>query len=790
MSKQVISSTKITKSYQVSNTSQNYNKNQKNINKEFKESFPQSQYQKEFYQQITGQTPPSLVPINNPEYAMNMASGQRIVNQADLYQNNIANNLDSSLGTIQNRSSNNHSVCTCNKWKTDTNSTFNRTMQTGEGYCTCDDAKENSFACTCNKRNTNQMLNNTLSSNEQNIFIQDGNSNLDYCTCDEKEKKIFSTTNSDYNENIQNVLTDEEINMNNICTCGQNHRNTFDSSSSKKSTLINNQNKMQYSTNIMTTSNNEYPVQTTDYEEKNIKRTDIKKVINEEINIEVIRKQVREKIKKELKEENEEVVTWNGENYVQVIERLQYLTAPPPGLSVQFLNDMMIKRTINRNPIQVLIPIPDNYIQRQGIFQYIAEKKEEIEEERNINEDLCPENVDLLNISHAYSIPVPSFNNLEIEQQEMIIPGIPKPEKEIVQEEIVQQPEIIPEQSKEPFIIENYSWDINASERMWSGVMRPVRVNKLEIEVPTRPDWNNVLEEEYASNLDVIAPRKEKIVKPKKEIKPKVEKLKKEKKPKKEKPKKEEKKVEPEPEPEVEEVVEEVEEEQEQQEPEEEVEEIEEVVEVEDEIDQNLIQERKRRKEERERRKKEKEKRRKERELKLQKKKDPKRFRKNKFTLTFRQNLKRFKTIDIGDNEIITLKSEKRILEPIEKKREKVIEPSDKTDFILGGKGFDDSKYKWNPVPFNVLTMVIEKTKVESPLQNIQTDSMNMPAANKRRQNWNLVNNLSSESTINILSKQKILAEQRVGCVTTLGDSVVRNNWNEKMRQQKGLKLA
>ena len=538
MSKQVISSTKITKSYQVSNTSQNYNKNQKNTNKEFKESFPQSQYQKEFYQQITGQTPPSLVPINNPEYAMNMASGQRIVNQADLYQNNIANNLDSSLGTIQNRSSNNHSVCTCNKWKTDTNSTFNRTMQTGEGYCTCDDAKENSFACTCNKRNTNQMLNNTLSSNEQNIFIQDGNSNLDYCTCDEKEKKIFSTTNSDYNENIQNVLTDEEINMNNICTCGQNHRNTFDSSSSKKSTLINNQNKMQYSTNIMTTSNNEYPVQTTDYEEKNIKRTDIKKVINEEINIEVIRKQVREKIKKELKEENEEVVTWNGENYVQVIERLQYLTAPPPGLSVQFLNDMMIKRTINRNPIQVLIPIPDNYIQRQGIFQYIAEKKEEIEEERNINEDLCPENVDLLNISHAYSIPVPSFNNLEIEQQEMIIPGIPKPEKEIVQEEILQQPEIIPEQPKEPFIIENYSWDINASERMWSGVMRPVRVNKLEIEVPTRPDWNNVLEEEYASNLDVIAPRKEKIVKKKKKKK----KQKKKKNPKKKNQKKKKKK--------------------------------------------------------------------------------------------------------------------------------------------------------------------------------------------------------------------------------------------------------
>ena len=734
MSKQVISSTKITKSYQTSNISQNYNKNQKNINKEFKDSFPHSQNKKDFYQQITGQTPPSLVPINN-----------------------YANNLDSSLGTIQQRSSNNQSICTCNKWKTDTNNTYNKTTHTGEGYCTCDDT--NSFGCTCYKRNTNQILNNTLSSNEQNIFIQDGNSNIDFCTCDEKEKKIFSTTNSDYNENIQNVLTDEEINMNYICTCGKNHnRNTFDSSNSKKSQLINNQNKMIYSTNIMTTSNNEYPVQTTDSEEKIIRKTDIKKVIKEEINIEVIRKQVREKIKKELEEENEEVLTWNGENFVQVIERLQYLTAPPPGLSVQFLNDMMIKRTINRNPIQILIPIPDNYIQRQGIFQYIAEKKQEKEEERNINEDLCPENVDLLNISHAYSIRVPSFNNLEIEQQEMIIPGIPKPE--------IQQPEI---PVKEPFIVENYSWDINPSERMWSGVMRPVRVNKIEIEVPTRPDWNSILEEEYASNLDVKAPRKEKIVKPKKE-----------------KPKKEEKKAEPEQEPEVQEEVEE----EPEEEPEEEVEEIEEVVEVEDEVDQNINQERKRRKEERERRKKEKEKRRKERELKLQKKRDPKRFRKNKFTLTFKQNLKRFKTIDIGDNEIITLKAEKRILEPLTKKIEKIIAPSDKTNFILGGKGFDINKYKWNPVPFNALTFAIEKTKVESALQNIQTDRMNMPAANKRRQNWNLVNILSTESTINILTKQKILAEQRVGIVTTLGGSTVRKNWNDKMRQQKGLKLS
>ena len=61
----------------------------------------------------------------------------------------------------------------------------------------------------------------------------------------------------------------------------------------------------------------------------------------------------------------------------------------------------MIKRTIIIDPIHILIPIQDNYIQKQGIFQVLSEQKKEKEEEKI---ELCPENVDLLNISYAYSI--------------------------------------------------------------------------------------------------------------------------------------------------------------------------------------------------------------------------------------------------------------------------------------------------------------------------------------------------------------------------------------------------
>ena len=459
----------------------------------------------------------------------------------------------------------------------------------------------------------------------------------------------------------------------NYCTCGQNHKSTIESSD-KKGYFSKNQNLLQYSSNIMTTSNNEIPIQTTDFEEREIsKKNIVKKVKNTQVNIDIIRREIREKIRQELKEqieENNEQNTWNGEIHIQAIERLQFLAAQPPALRVQFLNDMMIKRTINRDPIHVLIPIPDNYIQKQEMLQVLSGQKEEKEEEKNPNDDLCPENVDLLNISHAYSIPVPSFNDLEIENEEMFITGQLKIEPEFTVE---QYSLYCKGKDKEPFTIENYAWDINPSERTWSGVMRPVRVNKLEIEVPTKV-WNN-LEKEFVSDYNVEMQEDEE-AKEKKETT----------------------------------------------------------------------------------------------------------FTKNKFTLTFKQNQKHFKKID---NEIITLKSERRVLES---KPGKTFEQSEKTNIVLGGPGFDENKYKWSPVPFNALAINIDKTKVKAPLENISLDKLDIPAAKKRREDWNLVNNLSNESTVNILTKEKILSEERVEAITSIaeGDS---NKWNDKIRRQKNVKL-
>ena len=211
------------------------------------------------------------------------------------------NNLDAS--SIQQRSVYSQNRCTCGKWGTDTNKTYG----TSE-FCTCDDGKD---VCTCYRRNTNKTFNKTMSSNDQNIFIQEGNSS-DYCNCEcgeRGERQIFSNAGSDYNMNVKNILTDEEMNR---CTCGQkttiqstdnNEYNKDRRKGSSTSNVItrikkterreyNNQNNMnggmQYS-NIVTTSYNEIPmqttIQTTDYEDKELNEINKKVIVNKEINI-------------------------------------------------------------------------------------------------------------------------------------------------------------------------------------------------------------------------------------------------------------------------------------------------------------------------------------------------------------------------------------------------------------------------------------------------------------------------------------------------------------------------
>lgn len=279
----------------------------------------------------------------------------------------------------------------------------------------------NSDHCICGET----MNNRTIGTSERNIIIHD-NGGFNSCN----EMKIISNVASNYNEH----LTDEEKSM---CTCNKFIGQQFD--------------KKQFAT-----SSNEIQMETTSSEEKKAKlEQNEEEIINENIQ-----------------------ATWSGDNYIQNIERLQYLAAGAPELQIQFLNDMYINPSVvPRGPIQVIIPLPENYIQKQDTIEVIQEEQKKYE-------GLCGENVDFLRISKAYPTPVSSFKHLEVQKEEIYI----------------EKKEEIPI----PLEVENHELDINRTYRVWRGVIKPIRICKLDINVA---DWNSLVQIELANDIEFCKDR-------------------------------------------------------------------------------------------------------------------------------------------------------------------------------------------------------------------------------------------------------------------------------------------
>ena len=390
------------------------------------------------------------------------------------------NNFQTSNGISPISSLDNQRICTCGKWRFDTQRSYYGTIESNlrsDDYCTCDDDRysKNMSLCNCNKRYIGNNIERNCNSNFQTISVEDYNN----------ERKILNRESTNSNINAK------------VCTCGKAFLNR--------------------NMNINLNS-----IQTTDSEERIIK----KEIKDNEININT---------------EAETDTMWTGDIFIQVIERLQYLAMEPPELSVQFMNDMMINPTINFTPIRVLLPIPDNYIQKQTILE--VRSKEEKEEEKNINEELCPENVDLLNISKAYSIPIPSFDNLTIENHEMLISSSqiktkpitkkiikPKPKKvikpkieqkiksepkKVIKPKIEQkiktksEPKMLKKVEKKNLEIENNFWNISPTERKWNGPIKIVKTNKFDIE-ENEKNWNELIKKETADKFEVMKKKKEK----------------------------------------------------------------------------------------------------------------------------------------------------------------------------------------------------------------------------------------------------------------------------------------
>lgn len=561
MSKQIISNRKIT--YKISKTSEQYSSNGQKLSKE-----------------EISQTRNMQIPS----------------------QNYIVTNLESSTGNMQQRSSDNQSICTCGKWKTDTHSTYNRTIQTNlksDENCTCDEGKDMSL-CNCYKKNTNKTMRQTRTNNTQNILIQDSN----YCNCNNNQNINLTSENDERILNT-NITTDANVKINtkinkNICICG----------------------KGTHELDINTTTSNDIQLDTIETKDNEEKIEEISKIKQKEINIK------KEIIKTQQKTE---IIEWTGDLYIQVMERIQYLAAEPPKISVQFLNDLMINRTINNEPIHILVPIPDNSIQKQTYLEVLAEEKQK--------EELCPENAELLNISHAYSIQVPSFDDLEIENYNIFIQAQPK-------QLLIEQYSLYC-QGENPLKIQNYSWDISATGKMWSGAIQPIRTNKFEIE--EGKNWNDLVQKEKVEQLDF------------------------------------------------------------------------------DNIPTHY----------------------------------------------------RFKNIELGDNEVISLKATKRVL--------KDYTQTEESNIKVGGNGFKPRV--WEPKPFLANSMTIIG-RAKTPKLEKSSSNLLIAPMRKRRQDWNLVNTASSETSINYLTKEKILEQQNLNPIEITQENIDKNKWKEIVKKQNGVKLV
>jgi len=823
--------------------------NERNMKNTIKESLSHRGNSNLESNNFTGQTASNMANFKNSKIAM-----KREVIEESENQDYKITTLESSIGTAHLRNTNDQSICSCGKLRGDDACGYN-TIQISE-YCTCDEGKDNSSAGNnYNKNSKSSRLNN------QNIYIQD---NIEYCTCDqvkEDEKKGFSSSGPEYGQSMPMVFTDEEIAngvymKKKVCTCDKNRANKnsqnfvgnqinknlknpknkdenefeennqniyeFKQSKMSQNETINKNYMNSSDKKNLTTSYNELPIQTTDYEdkEKEIKRNvKIKHEINEvnETNEINIKKKINQEINTEEYDENEETqISWSGENYTQVIERMQFLVRGTPQLSVQFLNDMIINATEKKGPIHILLRIPDFHVVKQDDLEIISTeedklkmKKKEIDVEQevlrnkvNLNEELCPENVDLLNISHAYSTAVPSFNDLDIKAEAIFIPGVPKSEGEAIVQESndiysIENYTLSCFSNGKPLVIENHGLNIKPSERSWLGKMKLIRNNKINIGHPTKPSWNEIIQKELVSKLNVSAPEREiteskkveKTEKPKKEKKKKGKKAK-GKKDKKLKKEKEKEKIENENDKEKEK------EENEQKEKEKKAKKEQREKERQERKEKRLA-EKKAKREQREKERQEKKalkaqkekenqelkekkkKEKEEKELQKKKKKDPKKFKTVNYSLYLKDSGKQFKKIDIGNNEVITLKAEKRILRPLEKSEESTLE--------LGGKGFKLNK--WEPVPMHAKVLNIDRTKPVRTLETITLDRIDFPAMRKKRQNWNLVNNTSIENSINLLCREKKLIEQRVRPITVLAENSDSNKWNEIVRKQRGVKL-
>ena len=211
-----------------------------------------------------------------------------------------------------------------------------------------------------------------------------------------QELKCTCNQNSDIQKNLQELKCTCGEGQNQNCTCG-------------KSSAItgSNQIKIKTTTTSTTKYNNSVNINNQNIinEKKEISMSTEGKMCNCAQRLKVSSQTTNINIEKSkiLKEK------WNQRCVGQNNENLQILAAPQPELLIQCVQDINVIQ--EPRPVQIILPVVPNEIDYPlGLEIYGKEKKVLI----------CPENVENLDVSKAYSTIKPQFENLNIGQNENV----------------------------------------------------------------------------------------------------------------------------------------------------------------------------------------------------------------------------------------------------------------------------------------------------------------------------------------------------------------------------------
>ena len=292
---------------------------------------------------------------------------------------------------------------------------------------TCNKEQKNEIKCTCNQGGQGaQCISGVYGKNlfeEKKISQKTNALNINQekkggqliCNCPKEIKtEIKSSTNAYVNSNNtkvnvnvnSNIKTKTNININSknaqICNCNKGASGVSGSADINKtftsqSQSIKQSNNQNQSSNVRLVENYSY-LNSNEIKSKkiNTKITQKTSIIKKKLNID------KTNISKE---------DWNKRCVGQNNESLQIIAPEKPGLIAQCVQDMEVIQ--EPRPVQILLPIEPNEIDYPLGLEIYGKAKEEKKEVL-----ICPENIENLNVSKAYSTIVPQFENLNIAKNE------------------------------------------------------------------------------------------------------------------------------------------------------------------------------------------------------------------------------------------------------------------------------------------------------------------------------------------------------------------------------------